>query len=241
MLQVLQALEAAIGQVGDTPDPAQKVSLAARIAAAEQANIASPLLRIATARLNSLTLSEAQAAVESAVNHLQSSVSINVQHSKLRAALQSAQEAASDRCVLASLSAVRAAGTLPLPLFDALADESRGDVSDDDESDGAALRRALAAGSVAPGGLSADEVAGFVEGVDAEVLQGVCKQVDTLLLAVGRGLKDLAAVEEHLQRIAAEATERVRPPFSAHLPFSLPLRLLAAATPQLASCLCQHA
>jgi hypothetical protein len=120
-VQVLQNLEAAVAQVGDDADPSQKALLSSRITAAEQANISSPLVRIACVRLRSLAISEAQAGIESAVNHLQSSVSINVQHSNLRAALEAAQDVISEGSMLSYLSVAHEA-SLPdgIPMFTVL-------------------------------------------------------------------------------------------------------------------------
>jgi hypothetical protein len=92
VLQVLQNLEAAVGQVNEAPNSSRGV-LVSRIAAAEAAGVSNPLVRTANVQVRTRALSEAHAGMQSALKHLHSKVPITVQLSSLRSALERAEEA----------------------------------------------------------------------------------------------------------------------------------------------------
>ena len=112
-VQLLQSLEAAVAQQGAANETSLTATLQARISAAEAAGICNPLVRTACIRLRTLQATDALASLESALNHQTAAVSVAVQLSTLKAALERSQELLSERRLVQYLSAWHA--RLPAP------------------------------------------------------------------------------------------------------------------------------
>jgi hypothetical protein len=116
LLQVLQSLEAAVGQVSEAPNSSRGV-LVSRIAAAEAAGVTNPLVRTANVQVRTLALSDAHAGMLSALKHLHSKVPITVQLSSLRSGLDRAEEALLDTQTQDYLSIAHCREDLPILLM----------------------------------------------------------------------------------------------------------------------------
>jgi hypothetical protein len=234
-VQLLQSLEAAVAQQGSASDTSLTATLQARISAAEAAGICNPLVRTACIRLRTLHATDALASLESALNHQTAAVSVAVQLSTLKAALERSQELMSEQRLLQYLSAWHM--RLPEPGLAMFAEasnlseagdqdgESNGDDSAQKQSQGSedtprrdpkgaeadrhARQRALQGGSFRLVSMDAAEAEGVLQGVEEGVVAEFGALCDSLLVMVGRGLAGVERLDAEVLRIEADKAEAV--------------------------------
>lgn len=237
-MQLLQSLEAAVTQQGATNETSLTTTLQARISAAEAAGICNPLVRTACIRLRTLQATDALASLESALNHQTAAVSVAVQLSTLKYALERSQELLSEQRLLQYLSAWHI--RLPEPglamfaeasnLSEAADQEDEGDgdaqssggdglqrgedtprsLPRGGEPDRQARQRALQGGTLRIISMDEAEAESVLEGVEEGVVAEFGALCDSLLVMVGRALAGVERLDAQVLRIEADKAEAVR-------------------------------
>lgn len=233
-VQILQSLEAAVTQQGAGNETSLTTTLQARISAAEAAGICNPLVRTACIRLRTLQATDALASLESALNHQTAAVSVAVQLSTLKAALERSQELLSERRLLQYLSAWHI--HLPAPGLAMFAEQAslseaaeqaaqeqgqdraqeQGQGGDDTprapkggEPDKQARQRALQSSNMRPIVMEESEAESVLGGVEEGVVAEFGALCDSLLVMVGRALAGVERLDAEVLRIEADKAEAV--------------------------------